>query len=369
MKRIFYLTMALFATFSLSSCGGDEPDPNGGEIINPTKPVADPEGTITLSMRDYNNGCTYILDRIYIKNENFKGANIASVGSVNGLGNVSSVPKTGWAEEVAVIPGNGYVARINSLVFVRIYVIDFITSTSGGIIGADVKYQYPLLDIDSDMEKVSGGTFSMGATSEQGSDAGYNESPTHSVTLSDYYIGKYEVTQALWQSIMGGNPSYFKGDNLPVENVSWNDCQTFITKLNQLTGLKFRLPTEAEWEYAARGGNKSKGYKYAGSNTIGQVAWYNGNSSSKTHPVGQKLPNELGIYDMSGNVWEWCQDWYGDYNSSSQTNPTGPSSGSYRVARGGGCYNDATGCRVSGRDGGYPTDALNYLGFRLALSL
>ena len=135
---------------------------------------------------------------------------------------------------------------------------------------------------------------------------------------------------------MGSNPSRYTGDdNLPVEQVSWKDVQEFIQKLNALTGKTYRLPTEAEWEYAARGGNQSQGYKYAGSNTVGDVAWHYGNSDHKTHPVGQKQPNELGLYDMSGNVWEWCQDWYGDYSSSAQTNPTGPSSGSYRVLRGG----------------------------------
>ena len=151
-----------------------------------------------------------------------------------------------------------------------------------------------------------------------------------------------------------------------LKNVSWNDIQEFITKLNAQTGKKFRLPTEAEWEYAARGGNQSKGYKYSGSNSISDVAWYDDNSGDKTHPVGQKTPNELGIYDMSGNVWEWCQDWYGDYSSSSQTNPTGPSSGSYRVLRGGSWNNGARNCRVSNR-GSYNPDSRSYRsGFRLA---
>jgi formylglycine-generating enzyme required for sulfatase activity len=206
----------------------------------------------------------------------------------------------------------------------------------------------------------------MGATSEQGSDAYSDEKPAHRVTVSDFYIGKYEVTQAQWKAIMGSNPSKWTGDNLPVENVSWNDIQEFIQKLNQKTGKKYRLPTEAEWEYAARGGNKSRGYKYSGSNDIGTVAWYSSNSGDKTHPVGQKQPNELGIYDMSGNVWEWCQDWYGDYSSASQTNPTGPSSGSYRVLRGG-SWNDYTGgCRVSSRTCNTPSSRGSYNGFRLA---
>jgi formylglycine-generating enzyme required for sulfatase activity len=179
-------------------------------------------------------------------------------------------------------------------------------------------------------------------------------------------IGETEVTQELWQAVMGSNPSDFSGTNLPVEQVSWNDCQTFITKLNELTGKTFRLPTEAEWEYAARGGNKSKGYKYAGSNTLGNVAWYT-NNSSKTNPVKQKQANELGLYDMSGNVWEWCQDGYGSYSSAAQTNPTGPTSVSSRVDRGGGWISDAGRCRVSFRAAGTPTIARNYLGMRLAL--
>lgn len=175
------------------------------------------------------------------------------------------------------------------------------------------------------MVAVEGGTFTMGATSEQGSDARDNEKPAHKVTLSDYYIGQTEVTQALWEAVMGSNPSYRRGDNLPVEQVSWDDCQEFIQKLNQLTGKQFRLPTEAEWEYAARGRRKSRGYKYAGGNDIGLVAWYSGNSGYETHLVATKQANELGIYDMSGNVWEWCNDWYGDYQSSSRSDPQGPS--------------------------------------------
>ena len=220
-----------------------------------------------------------------------------------------------------------------------------------------------------EMVRVEGGTFTMGATAEQGSDAYSDEKPTHQVTLSSYSIGKTEVTQALWQAVMGSNPSYFKGSNLPVEEVSWEDCQTFIRKLNALTGKTFRLPTEAEWEYAARGGNKSRGYKYSGSNTLSNVAWYDDNSSNKTHPVATLASNELGIYDMSGNVWEWCNDWYSTsyYTSASQTNPTGPNSGSSRVCRGGSWSYDARSCRVSFRSGYNPTNRLGNLGLRLAL--
>ena len=225
-----------------------------------------------------------------------------------------------------------------------------------------------LENLISNMVYISGGTFTMGATSEQGSDADSDEKLTHSVTLSDFYICKYEVTQDLWEVVMGSNPSNWKGDNLPVESVSWNDCQTFIRKLNALTGKNFRLPTEAEWEFAARGGNNSRGYKYAGSNNIGDVAWYDGNSGSKTHVVGTKSPNELGIYDMSGNVWEWCQDWYGSYSSASQTNPTGTNSGWYRVLRGGSWFNGAKDCRSSYRDDLTPGNRSEDGGLRLVLS-
>ena len=212
------------------------------------------------------------------------------------------------------------------------------------------------------MIKVSGGTFQMGSTS-----GGSDEKPVHSVTLSDYYIGETEVTQELWQAVMGSNPSLFKGNKRPVEQVSWFDCQTFIQKLNQLTGQNFRLPTEAEWEFAAKGGTQSQGYTYSGSNTIDDVAWYDSNSSGKTHEVATKAPNELGIYDMSGNVWEWCQDWYGSYSSFAQTNPTGPSSASRRVGRGGSWYNGATYCRSAHRFRHGPSGGVYYLGLRLAL--
>ena len=221
--------------------------------------------------------------------------------------------------------------------------------------------------VSFDMIMVEGGTFTMGATSEQGNDAFEDENPAHQVTLSDYYIGETEVTQALWQAVMGSNPSSIKGNSNPVEFVFWNDCQKFIRKLNSLTGRTFRLPTEAEWEFAARGGNESKGYKYSGSNSIDNVAWYDGNSSSKTHAVKTKSPNELGIYDMSGNVYEWCQDWYGSYSSNAQTNPKGPSNGSDRVLRGGSWDYNARHCRVSDHNHCSPRYSSSNYGLRLVL--
>ena len=213
----------------------------------------------------------------------------------------------------------------------------------------------------NNMVYVSGGTFTMGGTSEQGSDAESIEK------LSSYYICKYEVTQALWRAVMGSNPSYSKGDNLPVERVSWDDCQTFIKRLNSYTGRDFRLPTEAEWEFAARGGNYSRHYKYSGSNNLDDVAWH-GDNSDRTHPVGTKRPNELGLYDMSGNVFEWCSDWYGTYSSYSQTDPTGPDSGSYCINRGGAFAYGASRHRSTDRNYSTPDTHYYFLGLRLALS-
>jgi formylglycine-generating enzyme required for sulfatase activity len=215
---------------------------------------------------------------------------------------------------------------------------------------------------EGQMVFVQGGSFMMG--SNEGSDV---EKPVHKVTLSDFYIGKFQVTQAQWKAIMGDNPSAFIGDDHLVEKVSWNDVQEFIKKLNEKTGQKYRLPTEAEWEYAALGGQKSRGFKYAGSDNLNEVAWYDENSGSKTHPVGQKKPNELGLYDMSGNVYEWCADWYGSdyYKNSPKNNPTGPVNGSSRVMRGGSWYSRADRCRVSSRGSCTPDFRCYFIGFRL----
>lgn len=230
-------------------------------------------------------------------------------------------------------------------------------------------------DVSFTMKCVEGGTFWMGAQRNNPFGQNYDsetldgENPVHSVTVSTFYMGETEVTQELWQAVMGNNPSYFSGTNLPVEKVSWNDVvYEFLPALNALTGQNFRLPTEAEWEYAARGGNKDRGYKYAGSNKIGNVAWYMDNSNSETHPVATKSPNSLGLYDMTGNVKEWCSDWFGLYSSDSQTNPQGPSSGSARVLRGGSWKTYERGSRVSFRhlDGSESSNA--NAGFRLVLS-
>lgn len=236
------------------------------------------------------------------------------------------------------------------------------TTPSGSVISIPVKN-----GISIEMVKVEVGTFTMGATKGM-----YNsgiEKPAHKVTLTkNYYIGKYEVTQAIWEAVMGDNPSYFKGDNLPVDNVSWDDCQLFVERLNGMTGRKFRFPTEAEWEYAARGGNKSKGYRYSGSNTLNDVAWFWNNSDQCTHPVSSKLPNELGLFDMSGNVSEWCQDWFESYRKETQTNPFGAMNGNQRVVRGG-CTAQTAQCQeVAHRWAAKPDAHDKNVGFRLALS-
>jgi formylglycine-generating enzyme required for sulfatase activity len=265
-------------------------------------------------------------------------------------------------------------------------------------------------DMPDDMVFVEGGTFTMGCTIEQGYDC--SSKPAHSVTVGSFYLAKHEVTQKLWTAVMGENPidavkkdieehlaktkrrgrwlykkelhtvAALLGDNLPVVYVSWYDTQKFIEKLNAMSGKSYRLPTEAEWEFAARGGNKSKGYRYSGGNNVGDVAWYgcdsfaslggcmveckDGNSGGKTHPVGTKTPNELGLYDMSGNVKEWVNDWEGDYSSDDRTNPTGPSKGAYRILRGGEWGQEARYCKVSERNSFPPLADDDGLGFRLA---
>ena len=227
--------------------------------------------------------------------------------------------------------------------------------------------KFEFLTTPIEMVFVKGGTFDMG--SNDGSD---DEKPIHPVTLPDFYIGKYEVTQKQWTEIMGNNPSHFKDcDDCPVENVSWDDVQEFLKKLIEKTGQNYRLPTEAEWEYAARGGISTGSTTYAGSNNIEEVAWYYENSNNKTHPVGQKKPNELGIFDMSGNVWEWCCDRYDKdyYQNSPENNPQGPSVGSSRVLRGGSWISDAVNCRMADRSTGMPVLRSNLIGLRLLFAL
>ena len=227
-------------------------------------------------------------------------------------------------------------------------------------------------NLNIEMIAMQGGTFTMGCTSEQGNDCFDDEKPGHQVTVSDFYIGKYTITQAQWKAVMDNNPSQVQGDDLPVEQVSWTDVQEFIRKLNAQTGKQYRLPTEAEWEFAARGGTNSRGYKYSGSNTLSNVAWYADNSAGAVHAVGTKSPNESGIHDMSGNIWEWCNDWYSSYSSNAQTDPQGASSGSARVRRGGSWSSFTKNTRVSNRSSSAPDHPYYYyyrIGFRLACSL
>ena len=217
------------------------------------------------------------------------------------------------------------------------------------------------------MIRVEDGTFRMGAMA--GDEQAYeNEKPAHDVTLTyDYYIGQTEVTQALWKAVMGDNPSTMIGDNLPVNNVLWKDADAFAKRLSELTGCSFHLPTEAEWEYAARGGKKSNSYLYAGSNNVDDVAWYGSNSRGTTHAVGTKQPNELGIYDMSGNVWEWCSDWLAPYSAEALVNPIGPATGAYHVYHGGGWEHGALQCRISHRRNTLEGYVKTALGLRVVL--
>ena len=218
----------------------------------------------------------------------------------------------------------------------------------------------------NNMVEVMGGTFTMGASSEQINTAFDSEKPAHKVTVSSYSIGKFEVTQEEWVSVMGYNPSKFKGAKRPVENVTWNECQDFIHKLNEMTGMNFRLPTEAEWEFAARGGLRSIGYLYSGGDMLDRVAWFYNNSGHSSHEVGQKLPNELGLFDMNGNVWEWCHDFYSGYGYTNQIDPKGPTNGAFRVYRGGSWGSSDNYSRLTIRLSKLPNEPDFYIGFRLA---
>ncbi|MBP7652293.1 formylglycine-generating enzyme family protein [Candidatus Dependentiae bacterium] len=260
--------------------------------------------------------------------------------------------KNKWLDYAGKIQSRGLVKRFNKLLALNIALPKIKHGVTDEIdLGGGVKLE---------MVFIEGRNFNMG--SNNGSD---DEKPVHRVTLDDFYIGKYEVTQEQWEAVMGENHSEFKGNNLPVEQVSWEDCQEFIEKINEITGMKLRLPTEAEWEYAAKGGQE---YEYSGSDDLDEVGWYSSNSGNRTNSVGQKRSNGYGLYDMSGNVCEWCQDWYQeDYYSNSLTdNPNGPQFGSGRVLRGGGWYDGGDDyCRVASRDGNGPSYRGSNYGFRL----
>ena len=235
------------------------------------------------------------------------------------------------------------------------------TSNDGGF---KARCTVKVIDLQEiEMIFVEGGTFTMGCI---GAGCHSETVPAHEVTLSSFHISKYQVTQKLWETVMGYNPSSFKGENLPVEQVSWNEAMNFIIRLNEITGKNYSFPTEAQWEFAAKGGNESKGYIYSGSNDLDLVAWY-GYNTYGTQPVGTKEPNELGIYDMSGNVYEWVNDWFGNYPYLPQIDPQGPYSGSLKVARGGGWFSVNWACQTTFRVSGSLYQTSDYPGFRLAL--
>ena len=294
------------------------------------------------------------------------------IGDVNGDGEINIADVNALIDLILGGGGSNNSADVNEDGEINIAdvnaIIDIILG--GGAVTPGIIETFTVFGVEFKMVKVDGGTFTMGATPEQGDDAYDSEKPAHQVTLSSYSIGQTEVTQELFQAVMGYNWSHFTGDmNLPADDLTWSESQEFITKLNQITGKTFRMPTEAEWEFAARGGKQSRGYKYAGSNNIDEVAWYDdGNSPWGTKPVATKKPNELGLYDMTGNVMEWCSDWYGPYSSEAQIDPVGPETGTDRIARGGSYDFSLTRlCRVSCRRRYSPTFNAPAFGLRLTL--
>ena len=324
-------------------------------------------GTHTLMWR-YSKDSSVNPTGDYFAVDNLTIRNLAKRGDVNADGNVNISDVTALIDYLLSEDASGiYLANADCNMDGRVDISDVTTLIDYLLIGSWPGYSFTIDGVTFNMVPVAGGTFTMGFTGENPDTDEENALPPHQVTLSSYSIGETEVTQALWKAVMGSNPSYYDGDmNRPVESVSWDDCQQFITQLNQMTGMTFRLPTEAEWEFAARGGNLSHGYMYAGSDTPGNVAWCN-SSVSTTQPVGQKVPNELGLYDMSGNVWEWCNDYSGLYSADAQTNPTGPVSGQNRICRGGAFFNPKSNSRVWYRTEASASQTANGLGFRLAL--
>lgn len=350
-----------------------------------------PEGVkrITIShqqygvLRDYDLGLTLKQGRTYQMLLKNKSASTNSFGSVD----ISSNPPVAdiYIDDIKIGKTPNLISELETgLHQYRITISDYM-EVAGQLeiqkgktlqLFADLnKAKTPVVSVDKvkfKMVFVEGGTFMMGATKEQSTPDDV-EKPVHQVTLSSYYIGETEVTQQLWEAVMGSNPSYAIGQDRPVNEISWNDCQLFIEKLNQKTGLTFRLPTEAEWEFAARGGNKSLGYQYSGGNDLSSVGWYRDNSDANGSPSGHYnnvrnlTPNELSLFDMSGGVWEWCQDMMGNYSASNQNNPTGMTTGNERVIRGGSWKSSMWSCRVAARNSELPDSHNNCLGVRLAL--
>lgn len=312
--------------------------------------------------------------------------NSGTINILNGNGHYNYTVTEGAENVTTSLSGNTLTVNAVAIGVTTINVTDVATGAIASLVVVvpeivPVDETFTVNGVSFKMRALKGNVFIMGKDDKYNNNVMENEKPAHNVKVSSFSIGETEVTQALWSAVMGSNPSYFMGnDKRPVENVSWTDCQVFICRLNELTGRNFRLPTEAEWEYAARGNMYYYDYfesdfEYSGSNWIDQVAWYYDNSYAVgigdpnygTHAVGTKHPNNVGIYDMSGNVWEWCQDWYGAYSSETQTNPTGPATGSYRVMRGGSWCNSAKYNRVSCRNYSYPSYAEYNVGLRLAL--
>jgi len=330
-KFFYYLLVTAFITITGISCN-NESSVTGikldkEELLLPTGGTA----TLTASLLPYS-----ATDKMKWSTGN---SNVATVESKDGVAAISKGVVTATSVGTAVIT----------------------VATKDGKHSATCTVT--VINPEPELVMVEGGTFTMGCSDD---DCFEFELPQHKVTLSSFKIAKYEVTQQQWEAVMGNNPSSIKGFDLPAVSVNWYQVQEFIQKLNALSGKNYRLPTEAEWEYAARGGNKSKAYKYSGSNDINAVAWYKANSGSTIHSVGTKAPNELGIYDMSGNVWEWCSDWQALYTEEMQTNPTGPTTGTRHIIRGGDALNfDAYSCRISFRSHMSPSNSGAYFGFRL----
>lgn len=278
------------------------------------------------------------------------------------MGCFAIAPYTSWAQGIIVHKTDGSEVRFKATEVERITTY---SEEEEPNLPKDVTIQVG--DVGLRMIYVEGGVFTMGGTDEQGEDVKAYEEPAHPVKLNSYYIGMTEVTQELWEAVMGWNYAWNTESNqLPMEDVNWEECKEFADVLSERTGKKFRLPTEAEWEYAARGGIKSGNHKYSGSDNIDDVAWYVSNSDDMTHEVGTKNANELGIYDMNGNVWEWCYDYFGIYDNSAQTNPKGAVNSSTNVTRGGYYLEKPENCRVYSRYGINPSTKSPYGGFRLA---
>lgn len=281
------------------------------------------------------------------------------------MGCFAIAPYTSWAQGIIVHKTDGSEVRFKATEVERITTY---SEEEEPNLPKDVTIQVG--DVGLRMIYVEGGVFTMGGTAEQGEDVKEYENPAHPVKVNSYYIGMTEVTQELWETVMGWNYAWNTDSNqLPMEDVSWEECKEFVDVLSERTGKKFRLPTEAEWEYAARGGSKSGNHKYSGSDNIDDVAWYVSNSDDMTHEVGKKNANELGIYDMNGNVWEWCHDWYDTYSTSSYNNPTGPKTGDFRIFRGGSYKEKAEYNRTSNRSFNRPDFRYGNIGLRVVMEV